>query len=152
MAVERRNVIFVEPEDALTLSSIRVFNAIRDRNLEFISNLVNDWNDVQDIMDKIYHSKLVGATDDEIIAYVKDEFGVDITPKDIERDVAILFKHKLVKVRLPADQTDRNTYYVLVLTVDSLLELPHPRMIKDPVLNGEKVEVTNPITGYIEVI
>jgi hypothetical protein len=66
--------------------------------------------------------------------------------------IAILWKHKLVKIRPPVDQTDRNTYYVLVLTVDSLVELPHPRTIIDPVFKGEEVEVTNPITGNIEII
>ena len=90
------------------------------------------------------------ARSDKLYELVNQPGAGGITESTLHNELDALLKANLI-VRV---KVGKNKYLYRVNTFDSLkyVELPHPREIKDPIYNGKKAMLVDPLTNMVEEI
>jgi len=149
--------VFNFNEDQLTGNLRLIFDAIKAINGGYIFNSttleVEIATEVEFI--KALDNQVDGrgwASILQIKEKIKKDKNIEMSDHSIHRGVKELCKRKFVTERKDPKMSKKYLYGISTFFLDSDFALPKPSTIFDPVYKGEKVDVTNPLTGKKEVI
>jgi len=149
--------IFAKPDDRFTGPQLRVFEAVKNVNLNFIrgSNLFMDENveekQIIEVLDA--QERLRGWVSEEDILRDVNKVGVRISKSTVDRAIgALLEQGVIVSQRDPTVKYIKYLYRINTLNVGRRMELPHPSTIMDEEYKGKKVTVIDILTGKPETI
>ena len=149
--------VFKLNEDQLTGHSRLIFDAIKEINGRYIFNCTTLKSDTATEVEfiKALDNQKDGrgcASILQIKEKIKKDKNIEISDSSIHRGVKELCERKFVTQRKDPVMPNKFLYSVATMSLDSEFALPKPSTIFDPIYKGEKVEVTNPLTGKKEVI
>jgi hypothetical protein len=134
----------------LTERQIRVFEALKKYCLDIVHSTFAKKNDPVDQLSTLMNNEDSWPGRDKLYELVNQPGAGGITESTLHNELDVLLKARLI-VRV---KVGKNKYLYRVNTFDSLkyIDLPHPREIKDPIYNGKKVRVVDPLTNIVEEI
>jgi hypothetical protein len=149
--------VFSKSDDQLTPRQIRIFNAVKTINLNFIhgGNLFVKKNasatEIIEILDN--QERLRGwAGVEDIVETVNRDGGIRISKSTVDREILILQEQGVIFRKKDPVATNKFRYRLDTLTLGNQVELPNPSKILDPIYNGAPVVVTDLLTGKPETI
>lgn len=134
----------------LSERQIRVFEALKKYCLDIVSSTFAKKNDPVEQLSTLMNNQDKWPSRDKIYELVNQPGAGSISESTLNNELDVLVKANLI-IRV---NVGKNKYLYRVNTWDSLkyVELPHPREIKDPIYNGKKAMVVDPLTNMVEEI
>lgn len=134
----------------LTERQIRVFEALKKHCLDIVHSTFAKKNDPVDQFSTLMNNEDSWPGRDKLYELVNQPGAGGITESTLNSELDVLLKARLI-VRV---KVGKNKYLYRVNTFDSLkyIDLPHPREIKDPIYNGKKATLVDPLTNIVEEI
>ena len=134
----------------LTERQIRVFEALKKYCLDIVHSTFAKKNDPVDQLSTLMNNEDKWPGRDKLYELVNQPGAGGITESTLHSELDALLKASMI-VRV---KVGKNKYLYRVNTFDSLkyIELPHPREIKDPIYNGKKATLIDPLTNMVEDI
>jgi len=134
----------------LSERQIRVFEALKKYCLDIVHGTFAKKNDPVDQLSTLMNNEDKWPGRDKLYELVNQPGAGGITESTLHSELDALLKARMI-VRV---KVGKNKYLYRVNTFDSLkyIELPHPREIKDPIYNGKKATLIDPLTNMVEEI
>jgi predicted transcriptional regulator len=146
--------VFSKGDDQLTPRQIRIFNAVKTVNLNFIHGgtlFVQNPSEKQII--KILDAQDRGwASVEDICEKLTNDGGMRISKATVTREISNLQEKEVIFRKKDPVATNKFRYRLNILTLGSQVELPHPSTILDPIYKGAPVTVTDLLSGKQETI
>ena len=70
----------------------------------------------------------------------------------VSNDLVALYEMGILDRAKPPKNSRAFGYYIMGMGVDNTIKLPNPADIQDPIYEGRKIDVVNPLTGHVEEI
>lgn len=140
------------PVNNISLSDrqCRVYEALKQYNIYKMSNVMSKPNAIKQIS-LLSGSTAYWATRENIFEALNKTDKEEISLSTLYHELQHLMKEGLVaEGKYP--KSSQKGYYVTTFEAGKKIQLPHPSVIIDDMLKGEKVQVINPITGGTETI
>ena len=139
-------------EDQLTHSQLRIFEALKNVNLQGLkvstfSNTVGN----SDALISISNSEIAWVRRETILKEVNADGQEEISISTLMKELGHLLNAGHIEKHKQDGKRD-NYYHVVTMSVGKPLELPHPSEIIESVYKGKSVEVINPLSGTSEII
>ncbi len=142
-------------DENLPLRRQRVFNAIKDLNLSaykdesFLTEKDGNNNILSGLHshggERYWPNKML------IQNRIDSDGGETIPPSTLNMELNALIKDNYIESKKDTN-TKRHLYAVSTFDIDSIIALPDPSEILDPIYNGKPIKVVNPITGCVETV
>lgn len=142
-------------DEKLSPRKKKVFDAIKDINLKAFKSeaVITDKDSKNQILDALHchGGERYWPNKEDIQNKIGSDGAETIPPSTLNMELNALIKDKYIESK-KARNTKRNTYAVATFDIDSTIDLPSTSEIIDPLYNGKRIEVVNPITGSVEVV
>ena len=147
--------ILTKWDEKLSPRRHKVFNAIKDLNLTAFKgeSFTTERDSNNHILNALHcHGGERYWPNKMLIQNKIDSDGDEtIPPSTLNMELNALIKDKCIESKKDTN-TKRHIYAVATFDIDSIIALPGPSEILDPIYNGKRIEVVNPITGCVETI
>jgi hypothetical protein len=145
--------LWLTGEESLTDRQLRVFNAIKKRNIEHLDEKVIDTKDPIQLIIYLSKNQESWATIEKIFEYVnRDGSPEEVSMSTLYREIRALTEKQAILTKKDSKEKNRVLFSICTLKVGRNIKLPHPSKIRDGIFDKEPVKVVNPITGKLEVI
>jgi hypothetical protein len=144
--------ILTKCDEKLSPRRWKVFTAIKDLCLIPFKPHMELEGDSEDTILNSIHSPggdRYWPNKENIKSKIKSDWAEEIPESTLNMELNALIKGNYIESR-KASTTKRNIYAVTTFDLDSIIDLPDPSEIIDPIYNGESIAVVNPITGDVE--
>jgi hypothetical protein len=147
--------LFTREDNELTDRQVRIFEAIKQINLELFSGgelFIDPKASEREILDTLDRQDgLKGwATHLEIYNAVNKDGGGRVSFPIVDEETHALQRQGLISGKI--DPAKKERFKVETLALGHQTGLPHPSDIKDPIYGGESITVPDLLTGSLETI
>jgi len=135
----------------LTERQLRIFKAIERWNVGKLGGIFVNMDNVVEKLAAIARNSNTWTDRENIFTEVNKDRQNFVPLSTINNDLQVLMSMNIIERQKPP-RKNKFGYFILTPNAGAAIMLPHPSEIIDPVYEGKKVKVVNPLTGQIEEI
>jgi len=141
-------------DDYITPRQTRIYNAVKAHNIEKLARYNRRLSEEVDILGELTNPivKAAWGSRDDIWNKVNSDGGEELSRSTVNKELETLTKLDIILSGKHAVKKIKYGYAINQLRGDLSLTVSDPGDIKDLVLKGKTVNVTNPLTGAIDTI